>query len=166
MIFIKKDPASDPRISPEERAYIENNREKIDEKKNIQRPWKDIFTSSAVIAVTIVNFCDIWTTSMFVTEAPTFLKDVLNFDFKQMGITAAAPYLMYIVIAFIVSPLSDYLRSRKILTTQQVRKIFVSSGFLGTAFFLLIMCNMDSAAAVSSCLIIAVGITAITRTSY
>uniref|UniRef100_A0A1B0DR74 Major facilitator superfamily (MFS) profile domain-containing protein n=1 Tax=Phlebotomus papatasi TaxID=29031 RepID=A0A1B0DR74_PHLPP len=166
MIFIKKDPASDPRISPEERAYIENNLEKIDEKKNVQRPWKDIFTSSAVIAVTIVNFCDIWTTSIFVTEVPTFLKDVLNFDFKKMGIRAAAPYLLYIVIAFIVSPLSDYLRSRKILTTQRVRKLFVSSGFLGTAFFLLLMCNMNSADAVSSCLIIAVGITAITRTSY
>lgn len=166
MIYIKRDPASDPRISPEERTYIECNLENSNDKKNIRTPWKPILTSSAVIAITIVNFCDTWSSIIFQTEIPTFLNDVLKYDLGHTGIIAAAPYLMYIIVVFVVSPLSDFIRSRNILTTQQVRKIFIASGFLVTACLLSFIANLKSATAVSTSLIIAIGLTAITRTTY
>ncbi|XP_055704444.1 vesicular glutamate transporter 1-like [Phlebotomus papatasi] len=166
MIFIKRDPASDPRISPEERAYIESNLEEPNPNKNVRRPWKSIFTSSAVIALVTTNVCDTWSTYTFLTQIPTFLNDVLKYDLGTTGILAAAPYLMFIIMVFIVSPLSDFLRTRKFLTTQQVRKTFIGFGFLVTGAFLAIMSNLDNVTAISACLILAVGITAFSKTSY
>ncbi|XP_055704907.1 vesicular glutamate transporter 2-like isoform X2 [Phlebotomus papatasi] len=166
MIYIKRDPASDPRISPEERAYIECNLENLSDKKDLRTPWKAIFSSSAVIAITVVNFCDTWCSIIFQAEIPTFLNDVLKYDLGQTGIIAAAPYLIYIITVYLVSPLSDFIRSRNILTTQQVRKIFIASGFLVTACLLSLVPNLNSATAVSTSLIIAIGLTAVTRVTY
>lgn len=165
MIFIKKDPSSDPRISEEERTYIEYN-------KNIQidpdlhrTPWKSLLTSSAVYAFIICSCCDIFATNVFLILTPKYLKDVLQNDLGTTGFLVAAPYLVYIPLAALTGIVSDYLRSKEILSTQQVRKAGVTIGFLVSGVFLFIMSNSSNLPAISTCLVIAIGITAISKTS-
>ncbi|XP_059615167.1 sialin-like [Phlebotomus argentipes] len=166
MMYIKKDPASDPRISPAEKLYIESNIEKTANQADIRPPWKAIVTSPAVCALVVVNTCDTWTNYTFLTQIPTFLNDVLKYNLGTTGILAAAPYLVYIFMVMIASPLTDYIRSRGILTTQQVRKTFIAIGFLGSGTFLIIMTNISNATAVVACLIISVGITAFSKINF
>uniref|UniRef100_A0A1B0DPV0 Major facilitator superfamily (MFS) profile domain-containing protein n=1 Tax=Phlebotomus papatasi TaxID=29031 RepID=A0A1B0DPV0_PHLPP len=165
MIFIKKNPASDPRISEEEKTYIESNIVVMNNQGKGHIPWKSILTSSAVYSVIICHACDSWSSYTFVTLSPTYLRDVLGTDLGTTGFLSAAPYLMFIIVIFITGPLSDYLRSSKILTTQQVRKFGVGIGFLISGLFLVIMSNVTSLPAISSCLIIAIGVSAISKMS-
>ncbi|XP_055692981.1 vesicular glutamate transporter 2-like [Lutzomyia longipalpis] len=166
MIYIKKDPASDPRITPEERTYIEENIEDPKAKRRLSAPWKDIFTSSAVYAVITANFCDLWVNFTLITELPAFLNDVLGYDLGTTGILAAAPYLLNIAVVFTISPLFDYLRSRKILTTVQVRKLGIAVGFTICGIFLAIIPNLSDVTSISVCLIISIGVIAISSLSY
>lgn len=165
MIFIKKNPASDPRISEEEKMYIESNIGFMSNQGKGQTPWKSILTSSAVYCVIICHACDSWSSYTFITLSPTYLRDVLGTDLGTTGFLSAAPYLMFIIVICITGPLSDYLRSKKILTTQQVRKSGVGVGFLTSGLFIVIMSNVTSLPAISSCLIIAIGVSAISKMS-
>lgn len=110
------------------------------------------------------DFCDAWTNYTFISEIPTFLNDVLKYNLGTTGMLAAAPYLVYIIVAVVVSTLSDYIRSKKILTTQKVRKITIASGFVISGSFLILMSNLENSVGVFICLIIAVSATALTRT--
>ncbi|XP_059615153.1 vesicular glutamate transporter 3-like [Phlebotomus argentipes] len=166
MVYIKRDPESDPRISPEEKLYIQSNLEDSRDKKSLRPPWKAIFTSSAVYALITANFCDTWTNYTFLTQIPTFLNDILKFNLGTTGILAAAPYLVFICLAAVASPLSDFLRSRKILSTQNVRKSGIAIGFLLSGAFLVIMSNSSDATTIIVFLILAVGVTAFSRTSF
>ncbi|XP_055701822.1 vesicular glutamate transporter 1-like [Phlebotomus papatasi] len=160
-----RDPGSDPRISLEERNYIESNLERRNP-NNVRRPWKAIFTSSAVYAHMTANFCDSWTNYTFTSQIPTFLSDVLKYNLGTTGMLAAAPYLVYIIVAVVVSTLSDYIRSKKVLSTQKVRKIMIGSGFIISGSFLVLMSNLVNIVAVFICLIIAISATALTRTYF
>lgn len=87
---------------------------------------------------------------MLLTELPTYMKTVLHFDLKavrllrfhfelpqifechiiffQNGLLSAVPYLAMWVLSIVFSLTADALRSRKILTTTQTRKVFNTIG--------------------------------------
>uniref|UniRef100_A0A1B0CVT0 Putative permease of the major facilitator superfamily protein n=1 Tax=Lutzomyia longipalpis TaxID=7200 RepID=A0A1B0CVT0_LUTLO len=141
MIYIRKDPASDSRISHEELTYIRENLEDLSAKKNLKTPWKAIFSSSAVYAVIVASFCDLWSRLTFLTEIPNFLNSMVHNDLGTRGLFAAAPYLLCLLLTIAVSPFLDYLR-RTIFSTKVVRKLGTVFGFLVTATFLVIIPNL------------------------
>uniref|UniRef100_A0A1B0CSX1 Major facilitator superfamily (MFS) profile domain-containing protein n=2 Tax=Lutzomyia longipalpis TaxID=7200 RepID=A0A1B0CSX1_LUTLO len=166
MIYIKRNPAADPRISTQEKAYIEANIELKTNHQNSHTPWKKILTSRAVWAQYFPSACDAWTSFTYITQIPSYLKDVLSYDIGTTGLLTAAPYMLYIITTPLFGLLSDWLRSRKILTTKSVRKLNTIIGFSLCALCLVIMCNSTNVATVLSCLIIAIGATGLTKISY
>lgn len=57
---------------------------KVKVKRPHSIPWKSIFTSKACIAIFIAHLCHNWGNYMFMTQLPSFMKDVLRFDIKSV----------------------------------------------------------------------------------
>lgn len=65
------------------------------------------------------------------TEMPTYMKNVLDLNIKNNALLSALPYLVMTIVCMILSKISDYLTSRRILSTQFSRKLFNSIGLWG-----------------------------------
>ncbi|GAB0100076.1 MFS domain-containing protein [Sergentomyia squamirostris] len=151
--FVKRNPASDPRITVEEKNYIESN---LDTSGSHKIPWISMITSKAMIAMIITNVSETMAAYTFLSLTPTYLNNVLKSDLGTTGFITAAPYLICMFFAAGAGVGSDYLRSRNILTTQQVRKTMMGSSFLICAVLIVIMVNLDDPVGICACLILAI----------
>ena len=52
--------------------------------QNFKVPWRAISTSQAVWACLTAHFCNNWMHYTLVTSLPTFMKEVLHYDIKQV----------------------------------------------------------------------------------
>ncbi|GAB0100078.1 MFS domain-containing protein [Sergentomyia squamirostris] len=160
--LVKKNPASDPRITLEEKNYIESN---LDTTGSHKIPWISMITSKAMIALVIAFACDALSGYIYITEAPTYLNDVLKSDLGTTGVITSVPYLVYWFFAVGVGVSSDYLRSRNILTTQQVRKTMIGSGFLAGATLTILMANLNDFTGICTCLVLTISFSALVTMS-
>lgn len=93
--LIYDSPATHPRISPNERHYIET---KIAEavgnsQKPTRVPWMNILTSMPVWAIIITHACSVFGYFVVVNQLPTYLKEVFNLNIKKNGLLSSLPYL-------------------------------------------------------------------------
>ncbi|GAB0096036.1 MFS domain-containing protein [Sergentomyia squamirostris] len=163
--LVKRRPSTDPRITTAEKNYIESH---IDASNTYRKdiPWITLFTSKPVIGLIFAELCEAWSNFTFMSTIPRFLNDVLKSDLGTTGILAAAPYLIHIVFSAGVGIGSDYLRSRNILTTQQVRKVMMGLGFTICAILTVIMANLNDPAAIIACLILTISFSALIKVSF
>lgn len=138
-------PLTHPRISPEERDYIVNSlKSHIDvSKKSTHTPWKKIFTSAPVWAIIVTHACSNWGTYTFMTNIPTYMKDVLKFDITKTGFLSALPYFGFWALTNVSGQLADFMRKRGNITTTTARKLFNSLGTLVPAVFVIIVGHLD-----------------------
>lgn len=128
-------------ISAEERDFIESSLGNQDHSKKIVTPWKAIFTSAPMIALTIAHCSHNWGFWTLLTEMPTFMKNVLDLDIKSNALLSSLPYLVMWVLSMVFSPISDFLINRQYLSRVTSRKLFNTIGLwipmgalLGLAF--------------------------------
>ncbi|KAF4524838.1 hypothetical protein B566_EDAN014321 [Ephemera danica] len=133
---VREGPEKDPHISPEELAYIQESLGKQPDKRPIP-PWKEFLKSPCVWAIVVAHF------------------NTLDFDLKDAGLLSALPYLVMAVVLQIAGQMADCLRSRKILSTTNVRKLFTCFGFLSQTVFMLLTAYLLAPAAAVTCLTIA-----------
>lgn len=130
MFLVSDYPSTHPRISAEERAYIEDSlRGQVrEDKSKLNVPWIAIMTSLPVWAIIISNIACDWALYTFETQTPTYLKEVLKFDIKSNGLISSVPYIgLWGVITF-AGLLADFLRTRNILSTANTRKLMDCMG--------------------------------------
>ena len=48
-------------------------------------PWKEIFTSKPMLALSVAHMCNNWGFYTLLTCLPTFLKDILQFDIAHVS---------------------------------------------------------------------------------
>lgn len=107
-------------------------------------PWKDIFTSMPMWAITCSHFCENWGFYTLLTQLPSYMNgnyknftlkllwmlinndyaiytDVLKFDIGKGSLLSALPYLVMSIILQISGFFVDWLREKEILSTTQVR---------------------------------------------
>ncbi|KAL5007698.1 hypothetical protein ScPMuIL_016504 [Solemya velum] len=157
--FSFETPNLHPHISEEERIYIENS---IGENtalvtKESGTPWLKFFTSMPVYAIIVANFCRSWTFYLLIIEQPTYFTEVFNFDVSKSGILSALPHLVMAIIVPIGGQIADFLRTRGILSTTVVRKVFNCGGFGLEAVFLLGAAFSRETITAIVCLTLAVG---------
>lgn len=119
---------SEDRISSEERQFIESSLNASGDQKTMRTPWKEIFTSSAVISLVIAHSAHNWGFWTLLTEIPSYMKSVLHFNIKQNALLSALPYFAMMCMSFILSPFADWLTNRRILQVEFSRKLFNSIG--------------------------------------
>lgn len=168
-IFLTYDtPDTHPRIDPAERDYIQASQGLLLSKKgSLQTPWLSIAKSLPVYATAVAHFCNNWGYYTLLTCLPAYLKYILKFDIKSNGALSGVPYLM-MWMAMIASGLgADHLRTKRILSTTGVRKLFTAVGFLGPAACLVgtgyVECN---AAAAVALIVIAVGLSGLSMAGW
>ncbi|XP_016125647.1 vesicular glutamate transporter 3-like [Sinocyclocheilus grahami] len=161
LLLAYNSPAIHPTISEEERAYIETS---IGEGANLmsatekfKTPWREFFTSMPVYAIIVANFCRSWTFYLLLISQPAYFEEVFGFPISKVGILSAVPHMVMTIIVPIGGQLADFLRSRKILSTTNVRKIMNCGGFGMEATLLLVVGFSHTRAVAITFLILAVG---------
>ncbi|XP_072029904.1 sialin-like [Amphiura filiformis] len=120
-------PAQHPRISPEEREYIEKSIGHRN-KRSLSVPILSVFTSVPMWAIIISHFANNWGFYTLLTNLPNYLKNVLKFDLSQSGFLSGLPYIFLWLAVVFGGQVADYLRMNNILTTGQTRKLFNNLG--------------------------------------
>lgn len=160
--FMHDTPEDDPYISEKEREYIE---EALGDASCVHRdpvPWLKICTSLPVYAVLTAGFCWGWGFITMLTQLPTFLADVFDFDLKQNGLLSSLPYITMSVMSIFAGYVSDVLVSKKIMSVTMVRKCFTSISLLCQMVFVLLASQILEPTVNVICIILTIGIGAFT----
>ncbi|CAF0884887.1 unnamed protein product [Brachionus calyciflorus] len=115
-------------ISAVEKEYIIRETRSYMKSSDMKTPWKQILLSKACIAIYVAHFCSNWGIYLFLTQLPTFLKDVLKFDIKSNGLISAIPYIASSILNLLSSIISDKLITSGKLSRTNTRRLF---GFIG-----------------------------------
>ncbi|KAH9508375.1 hypothetical protein Btru_050943 [Bulinus truncatus] len=135
-LLVHNTPAEHPRISESEREYIESS---VGKKELINTPWKQIFTSPAVWAISIAHFTNNWCYYTLLTCLPAYMSNILRFNLKENGLLSALPYAVCFVMQNTSGLLADFFRGHGYLSTGNARKLFTSIGLISPAVFLVVV---------------------------
>ncbi|KAJ7985036.1 hypothetical protein DPEC_G00360960 [Dallia pectoralis] len=154
-------PAAHPTITEEEKIYIEEaigmSATNSTPVTKWNTPWKAFFTSMPVYAIIVANFCRSWTFYLLLISQPAYFEEVFKFEISKVGMVSALPHLVMTIIVPIGGQLADYLRSRKIMSTTNVRKMMNCGGFGMEATLLLVVGFSHTKAVAITFLVLAVG---------
>ncbi|KAK3527840.1 hypothetical protein QTP86_007725 [Hemibagrus guttatus] len=154
-------PAEHPTITDEERCYIEESigesAKLLGPAEKFKTPWRRFFTSMPVYAIIVANFCRSWTFYLLLISQPAYFEEVFGFEISKVGMLSALPHLVMTIIVPIGGQIADYLRSKNIMSTTNVRKIMNCGGFGMEATLLLIVGYSHSKGMAISFLVLAVG---------
>ncbi|XP_055322850.1 vesicular glutamate transporter 1-like [Sitodiplosis mosellana] len=157
VIVVCESPDKDKSISKDELRYIQDSLGS-NATETVQHPWKDIFKSKPVYAISASHFAENWGFYTMLTQLPSFLKDSLGYKLEKAGFLSAAPYLAMGVLLGISGYFADVCQVEGWLTTTQVRRYFNCGGFLAQTVFLLTAGYLMSSVGTISCIIIAIGL--------
>lgn len=153
--FVFDSPATHPRISPQERHYIEASQgSEAQAKGSLSVPWLQVAKSLPVYAVAVAHFTNNWGYYTLLTCLPQYLKHILKFDIKSNGFVSGFPYLVLWGIMIVTGFCADYIRKRKYMSTTMVRKVFCAVGFIGPAACLVATGYVDCNAPLAVALIV------------
>ncbi|XP_076289049.1 sialin [Lasioglossum baleicum] len=138
-LLIFDSPAQHPRISTEERQYIEDAIGPSAVTKGLPVPWKSIFFSVPVWAIVITHGCSVFGYFTIVNQLPTYMKYILNFNIKENGLLSSLPYLGKYLFAVAMSSLADQLLKKKKLSVTAIRKIFTSFAVVSPGLLMLVL---------------------------
>lgn len=82
-------PATCPTISEKERIFIEESigeSSSLASKMWIRPPWKAFFTSKAVWAIIVANFCRSWSFYLLIIDQAEYFKEALGYNLGSVNI--------------------------------------------------------------------------------
>uniref|UniRef100_A0A8C8C663 Vesicular glutamate transporter 1 n=1 Tax=Oncorhynchus tshawytscha TaxID=74940 RepID=A0A8C8C663_ONCTS len=154
-------PAAHPTITEQERKYIEEaigmSAANSTPVTKWNTPWRAFFTSMPVYAIIVANFCRSWTFYLLLISQPAYFEEVFGFEISKVGLVSALPHLVMTIIVPIGGQLADYLRTNKIMSTTNVRKMMNCGGFGMEATLLLVVGFSHTKVVAITFLVLAVG---------
>ncbi len=157
------DPATDPRCPPDERAMLASHAPTPKPSQAI--PWKQMFTTPAIIALMVNHFCSNWVLYMLLAWLPSYFRSTLDLSIINAGIFSAAPWLTM----FIVGNLGGLAADRMVkggMSLTAVRKTMQCTGLLGSAACLLAVQNVTEPYLALTLMCGALGIAALTWSGF
>lgn len=135
-IFGANNPKQSKWISLEEKEFLLNS---IGSNILISEsiPFKDIITSIPFIALIFAHIGHMWGFWTLLTCIPLYMKTVLKYDYDEVALYSALPFLACWILSFFFSFISDTLNNKNILTPQRSRKLFNTIGHWGPALILI-----------------------------
>ncbi|XP_028968725.1 uncharacterized protein LOC100900806 [Galendromus occidentalis] len=143
-------PGNHPFISQDELDYIHAG---LGDDKPINAehtPWRRILTSRGVWALICAHFGVHWLHYMLISELPTYLARVLHFNVEKGGLYTALPYIGASILGAFAGPCADYIRSRRILTATNTRKLFNGVSMFIPSIVLIIVVHVAACDGVTS----------------
>ncbi|XKL68014.1 hypothetical protein PGB90_003505 [Kerria lacca] len=133
-LFVSNDPASDKFITNSEKLYLKEKITYMGSEKVIY-PWKRMLMSKSIYAYIIHKFAHAWSFAFTVFCLPWYFKDLYEVNINEIGLVSSIPNICTIVSQPIAATLADYFKSKKILTSTQIHKLFTC----GSYFFAVIL---------------------------
>ena len=95
-LLVADTPAQHPRISLEERSYIEASlgQSASLDRRRLATPWRSILTSVPVWAIVLGHSASNWGNYTLNQQLPTYLSNVLRYSLSFNGILASVCYLI------------------------------------------------------------------------
>lgn len=123
-ILVADSPSVHPRMSKQERDYIEASLgDTVSTEKKIV-PVFQVLTSIPFLALMILHYGSLWGLYFLQTAAPMFMSEALGFNLSKAGVLSALPHLARLIAGFGFGSLGDYLRRKNILGVTATRKSF------------------------------------------
>ncbi|CAH8489563.1 unnamed protein product [Schistosoma turkestanicum] len=142
-IFVYDEPKLHPRITVKEKTYLESTCPILLKNNNGKIPIKSMLTSLPVWAFIVVNIGIDWNLYTFLTSVPTYMREVLHFDFQRNALLSSLPYIGMWIGQLLFGWLSDIFLTRRILTLSVVRKLMNSVGMFGPAILMILITLFD-----------------------
>ncbi|CRK92382.1 CLUMA_CG005927, isoform A [Clunio marinus] len=129
--YVFDTPESHPRISQEERLYIEKSLRNHDDELDTARnndpvPWRAIATSAPMWALLITTCGQSWVFYTQLTELPSYMSNVLHFNIQQNAILSSLPYLTSWIFGIFCSIYADWLVENEYITQKNSLKLWNS----------------------------------------
>ncbi|KAK8381082.1 hypothetical protein O3P69_008167 [Scylla paramamosain] len=147
--FMYNSPAEHPRISKAELEHIETTVQEsgffcggdgAGQKQHYHRPqrvpWKQMFCSLPVWAILVHGMGNTWGISIYYSQLPTYMKNILGFSIKSNGVVSGLPFLTRYLGAITWSSLGDALTSRNYISVLTCRRVASMIGMWGPAVML------------------------------
>ncbi|KAH8272183.1 hypothetical protein KR018_008780 [Drosophila ironensis] len=120
-------PREHPRITKEELNFIELNvSNDIEKKIKVKVPWLQIFSSLPAWAIAVTTFGRIFVHYIFIVNGPTFMGNVLKFNFETNGFLSGMPFICSYISSVLFCYVADKCILHKILSLTNVRKLFTA----------------------------------------
>ncbi|VVC38186.1 Major facilitator superfamily,Major facilitator superfamily domain [Cinara cedri] len=160
LTHIAESPKEDVHISEEEREYIVSSIGSTTAVKTsfFSYPWKCIFTSMPIWAISCAHFCSNWGALTLLLQLPSYINDVFKFDIGQGGFLSSLPYIALTIVLQITGLLDYWIKRKNLLTTTQSRKLFSSLSALNRAIFMYLTAYSTTAVESIVYLILAMGL--------
>jgi len=126
-----------PRISESEKLFLQSCLDETQSERPKGIPWKDIVLSAPVWAITATHVTQNFGYYVLLTELPTYMKNVLNWDLKSKAILSGLPYLAMWIVSIISSITVDFIIKKQPGSKTIIRKIANTIATLGPALALL-----------------------------
>ncbi|XP_046664249.1 vesicular glutamate transporter 2.1-like [Homalodisca vitripennis] len=160
---VKDKPEDDPHISTEELKYLRDNLDcgpNDSIPKHIIYPWDKFVTSMPVWAIVVAHTCVSYGFISLSIVLPMYMRDAYHYEIDTTGLLSYLPYLLIAFLMPVAGTLADWLRNSEVLTTTQVRKVFICVTFISQAILILLAVHINSVNVTIVCLVLALGLSA------
>lgn len=165
-VIVRDGPEHDNRMNENEKNYIKKSLERQGQVNVVKPPWISIFSSTAVTAIAVAHFSYTWGYYTLVTQLPSYMKDILDFDLQRSGFISAIPFLVLSILLFVSGFLADWFQMKHYLSTTQVRKYFNNLSFFAQMIFLLLAAYFTDTTMIIVCITLSVGLGAFSISGY
>jgi MFS transporter, ACS family, D-galactonate transporter len=135
-IYTKDDPADDPRVSPEELAWIRHDQVADDNSPLPKGFIRMLLGRPSLWAVAMANFGLDFINFLFLTWYPTYLTDKYHMSLGRMGIMAMEPYIFGVITVLGAGRLVRTLTDGGMDSVAARRMVIFGGLLIGTAFLL------------------------------
>ncbi|XP_037042128.1 putative inorganic phosphate cotransporter [Bradysia coprophila] len=133
-------PTTHPRISVEEKTYLQNEIGDLVETKTFcQIPWVSMIISPAVLVLIIAQIAHDWGFYILASELPNYLKIVLKFNNSDLVWSTSIAFMVGYLFSVLCGIVCDFIVSKEFVTRTRARKIFGVNGSIISAGFTLLI---------------------------
>ncbi|XP_059058447.1 putative inorganic phosphate cotransporter [Achroia grisella] len=126
-------PAKHPKVSAEERMYIEQDLGQHDTKKKIAIPWSRLLRSRGLYAIVIAHTGYSWGNLFLYSEVPSYMNKIMGVNIKANGMLTALPFFVMWLTNFFFSWFADMIIVKKYFSVTTTRKLANSLGCVPAA---------------------------------
>ncbi|XP_045116561.1 putative inorganic phosphate cotransporter [Portunus trituberculatus] len=124
-LLVADTPSQHPRISHEEKEYIESAVRKSGSSWSRPKkvPWRSLLTCVAFWVTVAVDVGNMFGLTIFFSHLPTYMKNVLGFSIKENGLLSSLPFLFRYLGALSFSFFGDWIISSGKLSVITSRRL-------------------------------------------
>ncbi|XP_044252850.1 sialin-like [Tribolium madens] len=136
-LWVFPNPHKDPRITPEEKQYLDQEMHEIIDHRRKSIPYVAIITSFQVWIMILAHISNRFVWNITGVSLPDYMQDVLKYSHDQSKLMSSLPLLPMAVTLIILGYFSDWITRNGHVNVLTMRKLFSSIGIMGPPIYML-----------------------------